>query len=199
MSGPSPAIGAAALVPPRPNLGPEPWESSRRAWIPIVAGGVVCAAIIALAARRLFSRKPAPADESAAKDAAELPVRDVMRLLSRRIRDTLIARFGADWAGLTTEEIAADRRLPERLPPEDAAKLISMLTIADNCKFANAEYIMERSELDGWREWVGRFAGAAIAEKPAARDGAPPANGRNGHLRESPPRRAGATPRKSGK
>lgn len=46
--------------------------------------------------------------------------------------------FGAAWLAKTTEEIANDPVLVDRIGPEPAAQLIAFLAEADRAKFADA-------------------------------------------------------------
>lgn len=58
-----------------------------------------------------------------------------MAAWSTAIRAALGARFGGHWQARTTEEIAADPTLGERLGPEPAAELVRFLALADLAKF----------------------------------------------------------------
>ncbi len=77
------------------------------------------------------------------------------------VRDTLVAGFGPSWAAKTTEEIAAEPDLTERLGPERAEQLVRFLRQADRVRFAGeseaAPYGLE------WGDWVEAFVAEAGA------------------------------------
>lgn len=123
----------AALVPPRPNLGPEPLEPGP-AW-PI---WVALAAAIMLAAW-LAARRRRRVHPSSALEAPVEPVgspREVLIGWADRARDVLAERFEPARRASTTEELADDAGLVEQLGPELAADLLALLRAADRAKFA---------------------------------------------------------------
>ncbi len=130
----------AVLVPPRPNLGPEPLPRSL-SLVEVLLAGVLGIALMALVVSRLVRVRRrrrrgrlgtgplgAPAGPFASR-------RDQMAAWSSAIRAALAARFGGHWQARTTEEIAADPTLGERLGPEPAAELVRFLALADLAKF----------------------------------------------------------------
>lgn len=131
---------ARGLVPPKPNLGPEPWSDVRpgsRLLLPTVLVAIAFVTLIlawnwrrrraALRARRT------PADP--AMTAAPTP-RDRLVGLSESIRDALTVHFGTSGRAKTTEELASDERLAGLLGDEDFRELIRFLDRMDVLKFA---------------------------------------------------------------
>lgn len=122
----------AALVPPRPNLGPEPLESAP-AW-PI---GLALSTAILLAAWLAARRRRG--HSSSAIEAPVEPVgspREILIGWADRARDALAERFGPTRRASTTEELADDAGLVEQLGPELTADLLALLRAADRAKFA---------------------------------------------------------------
>ena len=124
----------AALVPPRPNLGPEPLEPGP-AWP--IWGGLVAVILVAEWLRSWRRRRRV--DPSSAIQAPVEPVgspREVLIGWADRARDALAVRFGPTRRASTTEELADDAGLIEQLGPELAAELLALLRAADRAKFA---------------------------------------------------------------
>lgn len=152
MSGPIAQDGPPAeppgtpLLPPRPNLGPEPWSDPpgpgplELGAAVALAVGVAAAAVVLIQARRRWrSEAGARPGPSAILEAAEAEgLTDADRLLRRAeaLREALISAFGPSWAARTTEEVAAAPVLAERLGPEGAARVVALLGAADRAKFA---------------------------------------------------------------
>ncbi len=133
----------AVLVPPRPNLGPEPLPRSLSITQLVLAGVLLAGlAIMVLSGlirirrrrRRRFDKPPiaVPAGPFASR-------REQMAAWSTAIRAALAVRLGGHWNARTTEEIAADQTLLERLGPEPAAELVRFLALADLAKFDDRE------------------------------------------------------------
>lgn len=154
------AAGPAVLTPPRPNLGPEPWrdEPASALWTWLALATAACLALAIVRRRRRAAGAPAFAqlgfDESP-------EVRLVA--LGDRLRAVLAARLGPTIRARTTEEIAADPRLADRLDAEDLGRLAAVLGACDRVKFsgpgADEPY---RDLLPEWAQWAGsldaRFA-----------------------------------------
>ena len=122
------------LLPPRPNLGPEPWRDApgpgplELGATVALAVGIAAAAVVLIRARRrrraAAGSSPGP---SAILEAAEADgLTDADRLLRRAeaLREALIAAFGPSWAARTTEEVAAAPVLADRLGAEGAARVV---------------------------------------------------------------------------
>ncbi|MGP0068996.1 MAG: hypothetical protein ACLQGP_36025 [Isosphaeraceae bacterium] len=131
---------SAGLVPPRPNLGPEPWQAPEpmtRAYSALV---VLVLLLIAALLWRRYRRHAArtrrdPGASGALPDANPTP-RDRLVALSGSIRDALTVPFGNSCRAKTTEELAADSRLEQLLGDEELRELIRFLDQVDRLKFA---------------------------------------------------------------
>lgn len=125
------------LVPPRPNLGPEPWAAPRALdplWLLMIIP--LSAAVIGVCSwlfRRGFSR---PGPEIANSGAPDTTPRGRLVALSISTKNALAVRFGATWRAKTTEELADEPILVELLGPEPLADLIKFLDRIDRLKFA---------------------------------------------------------------
>lgn len=149
---------AETLVPPRPNLGPEPWPEGT-GW-PGLAGwaGAGLALVLALAIwsrRRRRSRKGAPETSGPIALPGEVDPTPRQRLIasSEVVRGALIGAFGPAWASKTTEEIAEEPGLAGRFDPPEVERLLAFLRLADRVKFAEAE----PGTADDWEDWAGAF------------------------------------------
>jgi hypothetical protein len=156
---------SAALVPPRPNLGPEPMaETNRPGWVTWVTVAVVLALLVVATRRRRTRQKPVVADTTSheATESSDL-VSPRERLIAQAdlIRSVLVARFGESWRAKTTEEIAAMPDLFDALDPESAARLIAFLRESDRAKFAAELIANHQGEVDAWDGWVTDFVAAA--------------------------------------
>jgi len=162
----------AVLVPPRPNLGPEPMPARPSTWGMI--GFLLIAASIAIGLLGMIRRyrRPGRRDRLRAGRAATVRVpagpfasrRDQMAAWSAEVRAALADRFGGHWLALTTEEIAADRTLTETLGTGPAADLIRFLIDADRAKFDDREGLQPPRDEDvpGW------LSGFVASSVPAA-------------------------------
>jgi LPXTG-motif cell wall-anchored protein len=148
------------LVPPRPNLGPEPWSEERVSSWPLLAAGLVLAALLAGAVwmlrRRRRRRRAAPSPQP----VAYLDTPDAQLLsLAIQARETLATRFGPFLRARTTEEISSDAVVKEALGDDHFESLIRLLSTADLWKFASppengqTESLLE--ELPHWSVWQG--------------------------------------------
>lgn len=140
--GPTPPTTAEPVLPPRANLGPEPWPDSSEGigWGLVFLGLVVLVAIsFALWMRSRRNRRRADLQKSergqTRPPAFPSPIDRRIRR-AERLRDALITAFGPSWSAKTTEEIAADPALPTRLGPEPSARVVAILADADRAKFA---------------------------------------------------------------
>ncbi len=167
---------ARGLVPPRPNLGPEPWrEPDAAPWL-LLAIGIAAVAVVLLAwlwrRRRAarHARRAATAVDGLA--AADPTPRDRLVGLSESIRDALTAQFGSSCRAKTTEELSADHRLAELLGDEGFRELIRFLDRIDLVKFAperSGNHDETLGELlSAWEPRVATLS-ARIRVKPRAR------------------------------
>ena len=143
MSSPSKAV----LVPPRPNLGPEPmlapWSFTAAIVATLIVLVLVMTTLLAmLAYLRRFARRDRLRAECAARHGLPRDFPESSRerwiIFSRAIRQALATRFGQAWGAKTTEEIAAEHALADVLGPERSAELIHLLQQADRAKFADS-------------------------------------------------------------
>lgn len=154
------------VLPPRPNPGPEPWPSSRPGMgTPLFLGlGALGLGIAAVwLARRRARRRQGTLRRAQARPPAVLSgsSETPMTLWAVRVRDALVARFGAAWGAMTTEEIAAEPALNARLGPERAEQLVRFLRAADRAKFAGGSAAAPHSP--EWSVWVETFVAEAGA------------------------------------
>jgi len=146
------------LVPPRPNLGPEPWSEERVSPWPLLGIGLVLAALLAgaiwLIRRRRRRRRAVPPPQP----VTLLDTPDAQLLsLAVQARETLATRFGPSLRARTTEEISSDSAVKEALGDDHFASLIRLLATADRWKFAsppeNGQTEALLDELPLWSAW----------------------------------------------
>jgi hypothetical protein len=126
-----------SLVPPRPNLGPEPWTTSsplNPSWLLLA---IPISAVVVWALWKLLHRSLARtrADRTT-PDELDVTPRGRLVALSMSTKNALAARFGPTWRAKTTEEMAAEPTLAEVLGPEPLKELIEFLDRIDRLKFA---------------------------------------------------------------
>jgi hypothetical protein len=130
--------GARRLVPPRPNLGPEPWsEAQPLAGFFVVAGTLACLLLVWLVWRRgRRGRVGRLARDLISQRPRDVTPRGRLVGLSDSIRDVLANQFGTSWRAKTTEELSAEVRLEDVLGREHLEELIRFLDQVDHLKFA---------------------------------------------------------------
>jgi hypothetical protein len=171
MTTPAAATGSTPILPPRPNLGPEPWPEPAwpAGWI---AGAVIAAALILVAAwwsrrrRRRRRARPNPPEASGAIGSPATPEGRLVAL-AEAARAALIVHFGDHWVAKTTEEVVAAPALAADVGPERVARLAELLRAADRAKFAGAAD--EDGQGEGWDAWVADFAAALAAAGATSR------------------------------
>jgi hypothetical protein len=128
---------ARSLIPPQPNLGPEPWSNTPSldpVW-PVVAA--VFAIIAAWLAWRIGRRRRIRSPEGpVSPHALDESPRGRLVALSASAKTALATRFGSAWRAKTTEELAVEPSLAELLGPEMLRELIDFLDRIDRLKFA---------------------------------------------------------------
>ena len=136
--------GSSILVPPRPNLGPEPLPepAAGMSMMVYLAPAVVLAALAGwrYARRRRNSTKASEIrPESIVGSANDATVSPGARLLALadRARAGLFTRFGEPWRAKTTEEIAMDSRFSATFDTNSAAMFLDLLRLADVEKFSD--------------------------------------------------------------
>jgi hypothetical protein len=151
---------AGVLVPPRPNLGPEPWsEVSTRRDLPWIIGSLaaglllcICWFVIRRRGRRRRAIPPLVQHVIGIDDPAAQLVN-----LAGQVREMLATRFGPSIRARTTEELSADPAIKEALGGDRLESLIRLLRAADLWKFASppdngqTESLLE--ELPHWSTW----------------------------------------------
>jgi hypothetical protein len=129
---------ARALVPPQPNLGPEPWsepQSISRVLLAVVL--LVCLLCCWLAWRRLGRRRAQHVRHDLSNQGPpDATPRGRLVAHSDSIRDVLAKQFGPAWRAKTTEELSAEVRLEEVLGHDQLQELIRFLDEIDQLKFA---------------------------------------------------------------
>ena len=130
----------AILVPPRPNLGPEPMEAAPvlEWWLTVGAVLLLIAGALVMGLRRLKRKLAAQRgldpDRPRSSRSRRLRTRGCSGARPRFVPSW---RRGAERRGLrTTEEIAARPELVEMFGGEQAERLVAFLQAADRAKFA---------------------------------------------------------------
>lgn len=160
------ATPATAVLPPRPNLGPEPWPETARPmtlWLVVIGVAAIAIAVAAWVGRRRRARKRSSQAElgnEIAIDAGDPTPRSRLIALAETARRLLAARFGAAWLAKTTEEIAERPELVEWLGSEKAAALAELLGDADLAKFAAT---WDGPQREDWADWLDGFRADAGA------------------------------------
>jgi hypothetical protein len=157
---------ARVLVPPRPNLGPEPWSEERSSLWPLLGVGLVLAAAVWMISRRRRKRRAvSPPQPVTSLDTPEAQLLS----LAVQARETLATRFGPSFRARTTEEISNDAVVKEALGDDHFQSLIRLLSTADHWKFASApengqtESLLE--ELPHWSAWQGTLPSRPPAKR----------------------------------
>jgi hypothetical protein len=161
-----------ALVPPRPNLGPEPWSETRIGRELPLEIGLALALVLAsllwiIRRRRLVHRRVAlPETQVSAHDDSP---GGVLLSLAAKVREDLATRFGPSLRARTTEEIVADSAIREALGDGNLEPLTHLLITADRWKFASEpsngreESLLE--DLSNWEVWHKTFLAERAAKK----------------------------------
>ena len=164
------------LVPPRPNLGPEPWSETQPT--PVVYVALLLPLLVILSCAILYGswrrrrigrakeKQPPLRDEQL--DASP---RAQLIGLSGTLRAALTDRFGISYRARTVEELSADGALGELLGAQFLEHLIDFLDQADELKFAPARTPHDQRTLEQELiEWEPRVRNLAtrIREKRSA-------------------------------
>jgi hypothetical protein len=154
---------ARGLIPPKPNLGPEPWPEEQLATALFLGLAAVVCIIIAGLAWRALRRMRAQTNSSglATRQQLDDSPRGRLLALSLSMREALAAQFGTPWRAKTTEELAADAQLEQVLGGEGLRELIRFLDQVDRLKFApersNDRRELLESGLAAWQPRVEEF------------------------------------------
>jgi hypothetical protein len=157
MNGEQEPTSAETLVPPRPNLGPEPWPEPSR-WSDAAGWwgaslALILLILLALWRRRRRGRSARPIEPPSPSIDPDGPPRQRLIASSEVIRGALIGAFGPAWGSKTTEEIGDDPSLGERIGAAEVERLVAFLRLADRAKFASSE----PESPDDWEAWSAGF------------------------------------------
>jgi hypothetical protein len=143
----APGETPASLVPPYPNLGPEPltqhwYEGGRPVGVGLILA-VVAAFVLMLRAWRKQGRQAAPDGARAGGSEADgtvAAVRDRFIARSTAVRTALVERFGNPWRAKTTEEVAVALGGDGSVDGDLVERLVGFLHLADLAKFGGAQF-----------------------------------------------------------
>lgn len=147
------------LIPPRPNLGPEPYDAAAPVWPWVVAIGAAIVTVGVIRWMQAPSQLAKPARNVEAELASSVAPEVRMARLSAAVRQCLAARFDESWLAKTTEEIEAVVILGD----EDVPRLIAFLHAADLVKFARREG--QGDDLEAWLAWASSFVADGASSK----------------------------------
>jgi len=128
------------LVPPRPNLGPEPWSEPQSIQGTVIALALLFA-VVAVALFGIWRRRRVARSNVATMPPIERPdatPRERLIGLSGSLREALSGRFGPAYRARTVEELFDDSQLGEVLGNEGLGQLTLFLVQVDQLKFAPA-------------------------------------------------------------
>lgn len=142
--------GLRLPLPPRPNLGPEPWPETQ--WPSAWWLGLGAFPLLLAGWRYRRTRKPSGAqklDEQPSGTDRELSATERFLALVARLRETLVARFGMNWVAMTTEEL--DVALQSKNIGTRPARIVELFRVSDRVKFADhtvdSAYLIEAESL----------------------------------------------------
>jgi hypothetical protein len=176
---------ARALVPPRPNLGPEPWSEPDPFALFYVLGATAAALFILWLGWRRHGRFRVSRVVSglSSQNPRDTSPHGRLVALSQSFRTVLASQFGPAWRAKTNEELSAEPRLAELLGGDQLQELIQILNDIDLLKFApNRSNLQQESLEQQLAVWEPRLAelGRQIQATPARRP-------RNGSPKPGPP------------
>jgi hypothetical protein len=168
------------LVPPKPNLGPEPWsEPEVMPWLALALGLAALAVVLFAWRRRRGARRARGTVAATGGPATDPTPRDRLVGLSVTIRDALTAQFGHSCRAKTTEELSLDERLEPLLGADGFRDLIQFLDRIDRLKFAPDRPGENGADLDeAFRTWGPRMTDLAARIRVKPRSRLRPGNGR---------------------
>lgn len=152
------AVSGKVFVPPRPNLGPEPWSQTSETiqlavWFGLILSVVVMAALFVKRLRRSRQvNQTRPGETTPALPDSSPPAR--LLALALEVREALALKFGPSMRALTTEEISEDPRVRSTLGTERHRNLVRLLRATDQLKFApELDAIPQHVWLDELANW----------------------------------------------
>ena len=168
------AAAPRGLVPPCPNLGPEPWYEAQPVpgvlLVLLMPGCVLLGWFFWRRLRR--GRTRLKRGDRAPEDRPDATPRERLVALSNSIREAMTVQYGTTWRAKTTEELSADGLLVQAVGPEGFKELIRFLDQVDHIKFApersNQHHESLRHDLQIWEPRVADFK-AKIRAKPGGR------------------------------
>jgi hypothetical protein len=172
-----------SLVPPRPNLGPEPWSEPAPIALYSVLAGTLAGLLVAwLVWRRLGSARARRAvSDLSSQVPPDTSPRGRLIGLSQSTRDVLARQFGPGWRAKTNEELSAEPRLAELLGHDQLQEFIQILNNIDLIKFApsriNDHQESFEQQLAAWEPRLAEL-GKKIQARPERRP-------KNGSVRSS--------------
>jgi hypothetical protein len=178
------------LVPPRPNLGPEPWTDGgfeTPLLILTITAGLAAFGFWRRRRRRsgAVSRPQSPAPTLDDSPEARLLA------LCEQVRGTLSSRFGPGLRARTTEEIAVDPEIRQHIGAEHFERVTALLRSGDRLKFARQGVAVEVvDQLDDYATWATSLDGLPQPPRPVKDSTRRPPAGRTGRRspRTAPPR-----------
>jgi hypothetical protein len=153
------------LIPPRPNLGPEPFEKPSRvnAW-PVAAAVTFVVIVLCLVLRRRARRI---AVSTTAQPASGNTPADAVHALADSVRAQLVLRFGDPWRARTTEQIAESHAIAEALGAESFQMLVAFLQAVDVVKYSGQENANSDTIRAEWSNWAAHFVADAAGARSA--------------------------------
>lgn len=142
-----------ALLPPRPNPGPEPWSQPSASVSSLFSLiGLVCLALCGVAwwwlRRRTRRGHSATRIPETIEPIVTVDHTNSFVSLAQKVREALVSRFGLSWASKTTEEIAAGLEREAWLTQDDLESLLVFLREVDRVKFSESAFVVsQRTDL----------------------------------------------------
>lgn len=132
---------ARGLVPPRPNLGPDPWSDPQQVSPFLLAMAVLAGLFIVwfVAKRLRRRRKGKDGLDRLIPQTRDLSARGQLVAHSDSMRDELAHQFGSAWRAKTTEELSVEPQLEQILGRDQLEELIRFLDQVDHLKFAPSD------------------------------------------------------------
>jgi hypothetical protein len=166
-------VSKTVILPPRPNLGPEPLPPPDEP----AFGPLAWIAAIGLPALALFGwvllrrrRKPAAPHEPGAIETTRADLGDAhpssIVAAAEMARKLVAARLGPDWLARTTEELTADPAVARSLTAATRTRLEALLQAADRAKFAPGSGVAGDGQ--GWDELLSTLGEELSRSEPSA-------------------------------
>lgn len=185
---------ARTLVPPRPNLGPEPWNEPDPIALYWLFGAALASLLAAwFAWKRLAqTRYNLRGFHPSSTQPPDTSTRGRLFALSQSMRDAMARQFGPAWRAKTNEELSTEPRLAAQLGLDQLQEMIQILNDIDRLKFApdrsNLHQEWLEQQLAAWELRMAEYE-RKIQARPDRRfkNGRPGPNSRQTPLRFSHP------------